>query len=857
MPKVLKGDKYKKKYKEEDVIQALKAVENGMSQRKAAQIFKVPRQTLQFRKSDKFRKTSLGPSTILTSEEEATLEEWILSSYKKGFPLRKLDIQMSVKEFLDSNPRDNPFQDNLPGEGWYRRFLKRHPNLTHRTPEAVTSASSVVSEADIRKWFSSIEEYLKSKNLHHILEDPTRVFNGDETCFYLCPKNFKVIAPRGARNVYEVDSGQAKMNITVMFTFSAAGQVTSPMLIYPYKRIPAPIIDSVPSSWGIGHSDNGWMKAELFYEYIGNVLYPHLKKNGTVFPIILFVDGHCTHQTLKLSQLCTRLEIILIALYPNATRIMQPADVAAFKPLKTGWKKAVLEFRRRNPNVALTKEKFAPLLKCVIEDYAKADTIKNGFRASGLHPWNASSIDYSKCLGTKNINTNKPIEVTELTTTSSITYDQFKNIVGEERIEIFERIEQYDEDSSDEFIILYKLYREFKKKRLEEICGESEKLNDILVDMIETDNIEIVFQDIVESDFNEETIENMNTNTTKEINNEPMAFDTIEQNMTKKTDLGIQLPDKDNRRDEYIEEDISLERQLQIYNQTTEHIIEDIISSQKPTNSVSVLREHTKTNQINTSLRDFVVWPKTPERKGKKQSEKLPFVLTSSGWKKIQMEKIETKKQEQEKKEARKSERESKKTKQLSKKNINKRKKIQSRDPGIIKDNTFKKKGIDCKTMSKIDTEAGPSSKPEISEQHEIISANSESKENKTGRTQLLENPGIIIDDTFRASKVNYKTYSKIDTKAGRSSKLGMSQHHIRRIFTDSESEDENLQSEDFPNNPTVVGTLCFSCTHNISTIKNGIRCGKCNRTYHNKCIVKFNPTVDKQKVFYCKSCSS
>ena len=143
-----------------------------------------------------------------------------------------------------------------------------------------------------------------------------------------------------------------------MFTFSAAGQVTNPMIIYPYKRLSATIINSVPSAWGIGHSENGWMKVELFYEYIGNVLYPYLKEIATTFPIILFVDGHSTHQTLKLSQLCTELGIILIALYPNATRIIQPADVSVFEPLKTGWKKAVLEFRRKNPHKTLTKEPF-------------------------------------------------------------------------------------------------------------------------------------------------------------------------------------------------------------------------------------------------------------------------------------------------------------------------------------------------------------------------------------------------------------------------------------------------------------------------------------------------------------------
>ena len=31
-----------------------------------------------------------------------------------------------------------------------------------------------------------------------------------------------------------------------------------------------------------------------------------------------------------------------------------------------------------------------------------AETIINGFRASGIFPWNAENINYSKCLGQEN-----------------------------------------------------------------------------------------------------------------------------------------------------------------------------------------------------------------------------------------------------------------------------------------------------------------------------------------------------------------------------------------------------------------------------------------------------------------------
>jgi hypothetical protein len=211
-----------------------------------------------------------------------------------------------------------------------------------------------------------VHAYLSEKQLTHILEDPIRVYNGDETCFWLCPKNKKVLAPKGTRNVYEIH--HPKNNITVMFTFSASGDVTPPMVIYAYKRLPSDILKSVPDEWGLGCSDNGWMKNQLFYEYIENVFHPYLKRKAIKFPVLLFVDGHCTHLTYEIGELCSKVQIILVALYPNSTRIMQPADVAVFKPLKEGWKKGVLNFRRENPDEVLTKEKFAPVLKTVVDN---------------------------------------------------------------------------------------------------------------------------------------------------------------------------------------------------------------------------------------------------------------------------------------------------------------------------------------------------------------------------------------------------------------------------------------------------------------------------------------------------------
>lgn len=300
-----------------------------------------------------------------------------------------------------------------------------------------------------------------------ILSDASRVYNGDETNFLLCPKTKTVLAAKGARNIYEVDRGLAKSNLTVMFSFSASGVLVSPMIIYPYKRIPDYIRKTLPKGWGLGISDNGWMTKEVFYEYISKVFHPHLVTVGTIFPVIFFVDGYATHLTLPVSKLCVQLKIILIALYPNATRILQPADVSAFKPLKNGWNKKVSEWRRQNIGESLTRQKFAPLLEEVILSSISPEIIQKGFRACGLFPWDVNAIDFSRCLGksSKTELTNVPTQEQNSTNNINICYDTFTELVSIQKLKEFENVFNGIGSTlfySEEWNILYKMFFKFK-----------------------------------------------------------------------------------------------------------------------------------------------------------------------------------------------------------------------------------------------------------------------------------------------------------------------------------------------------------------------------------------------------------
>lgn len=103
---------------------AINAVLNeGLSKKSAALKFKVSRSTLQHRLKNPESKTTCGPATVLSCEEETILEKWIHECCKKGFPQRKEDLQLSVKQFLDKNQRTSSFLNNYPGNFVFNLIL--------------------------------------------------------------------------------------------------------------------------------------------------------------------------------------------------------------------------------------------------------------------------------------------------------------------------------------------------------------------------------------------------------------------------------------------------------------------------------------------------------------------------------------------------------------------------------------------------------------------------------------------------------------------------------------------------------------------------------------------------------------
>lgn len=525
--------KQRMNYSREQMDKAIEDVKSGMSCSEASKKYGVPRVTLLYKVQGKFKDKKCGRESYLTSEEERLLVDWIIQTGKAGFPITKtklLDsVQRLVKNMKKKNPeREFPFIGDRPGRHWYESFLRRHPEISLRTPQNLTSSRANVTEQNLPMWHSEVTKYLQDNGLFHVLSDPKRVFNADEAAFFLNPKGNKVLFSRGEKCVYTIVNNNEKECLTVMVSGNANGDVCPSMIVYQYERVPQDIVAKLPTDWGVGRSESGWMTTAVFYEFLTNIFHPWLTRQKIELPVIYFVDGHTSHQSLHTSQFCNQNGIILVALYPNATHVIQPMDVAVFRTLKSTWKEEVHRWRQEEENIGkeLKKRDFGPLLEKAITKSVTPTIMQNGFQKCGLFPWEVEAINFKQNPRLKNSPAKK--EVTQKTTPKDEDKLQIALAVIEEEIGLEKLNVFYDHvlnlnSKQDINIEDYSLFQVWKtlKSRSSDNSDQSMELDMLLPVITESDlsGINLDQLKILASEENPEVIsvKNNSNQTTPEV----------------------------------------------------------------------------------------------------------------------------------------------------------------------------------------------------------------------------------------------------------------------------------------------------------------------------------------------------
>ena len=206
-----------------------------------------------------------------------------------------------------------------------------------------------------------VEDVLQEEKYLDFLQDATKNLNGDESGSQLCPNTGKAVACKGNRSVYEYDRGPAKASVTALFAFYVSGTICPRMVTYPHRRLPSDITQTVPGDCEAGHSPTDGCQQKSCASIL-EVFSLHILQNPCQVPVILIFTGHRTHPPCHLSELSSELDIILVSPHPNTVRLLQPMNVATFKPLKMGQKTAVQDWHKQTPDKILNKEWFSPVL---------------------------------------------------------------------------------------------------------------------------------------------------------------------------------------------------------------------------------------------------------------------------------------------------------------------------------------------------------------------------------------------------------------------------------------------------------------------------------------------------------------
>ena len=121
-----------------------------------------------------------------------------------------------------------------------------------------------------------------------------------------------------------------------MYCGNAEGKIIFPYIVYKADSMWTTWTENGPKGACYNRS-KGWFDCSCFAYWFESLLLPELKKTPGTH--ILIGDNLSSHINPYVLSLCEDNNIKFIVLPPNSTHLMQPLDVAYFRPIKCQWKK--------------------------------------------------------------------------------------------------------------------------------------------------------------------------------------------------------------------------------------------------------------------------------------------------------------------------------------------------------------------------------------------------------------------------------------------------------------------------------------------------------------------------------------
>jgi len=122
---------------------ALVAVRGGLSIRKAAKQFQIPRSTLIYRVTGKRPETlQFGRQRVIPLEVEKQMAEKAMSLASHGFGTGRKQLITRASTLCKQLEIQTPFKTGIPGRDWWCAFKRLHPTVVLRKTEKLSTVRS-------------------------------------------------------------------------------------------------------------------------------------------------------------------------------------------------------------------------------------------------------------------------------------------------------------------------------------------------------------------------------------------------------------------------------------------------------------------------------------------------------------------------------------------------------------------------------------------------------------------------------------------------------------------------------------------------------------------------------------------
>ncbi|CAG9953199.1 unnamed protein product [Clonostachys rosea f. rosea IK726] len=368
-------------YLETNLQLAIRDVEAGDSQRKAAARWGVPRTSLRNRIAGrKTRQQEAETRQRLSKVQEVRLTKWILIQDSMGFPPSHAKVRDIVGFLLCEEGDLDPI-----GRRWMEGFLRRNPEVRTLQGKRIDFLRVNGATAD------RVKEFFALKRIPDIQKIPPRHrWNMDEAGIMEGIGDNSLVLGSSRKNWAAQIQPGTRYWTTIIECISATGGHLKPLVIFKGKTVQQqwfPDELGHLKDWHFTASNKGWTSNSIALAWLREVFIPSTRPSPPCWRLLI-VDGHKSHETVEFMWECFKNHIWLLFLPSHSSHVLQPLDLSIFSPLKGSYRRHLSQQQIQTDSSPIGKATFLKCYHLARQAALTPSNILAGWKASGMWPVN-------------------------------------------------------------------------------------------------------------------------------------------------------------------------------------------------------------------------------------------------------------------------------------------------------------------------------------------------------------------------------------------------------------------------------------------------------------------------------------